>query len=840
MPVVDVRAKGDSGRPRAQAGQFRIGRRRPRLGIWLSDAWIDLRFALRTFRQRRGFTAVAALTLALGMGATTAVFSIVNAVLLRPLPYKNPDRLAAVWLTSTREQGLAKIFATHADYVEFHRHARSFESIGAATWATRTSRVLTGWGPTREVLTIPATASFFDTLGVQAALGRTFTTADEGRGCSIVLAHKFWLSTLGGNPSVIGRSLALDQTPCTVLGVMPERFGFYPTVAQAWILLGPGFQADQDRMLVGIFARLKPGVTLEQAQTELRGFYRGLHPEPGTRDFEPVVYDLHGEFTFLAGRTLRTTVLLAFGAVLLVLLIACLNVANLLSSRLAERRRELAVRAALGSGQNRLVRQMLAEALLLSGLGSALGVAIAFAGVHYFRLASPIELNVGADVQMSWPVLAFSGALTIATTMIFGLLPALRASRVDLLQHLKTSGRGFIASGRGWAKTAIGVEMALSFLLLMGACLLISSAFRMGSAPLGFHPDGVMATRLSLPSSRYPTDALRLGVYDRLLERLEAMPGVAGVALGSQLPPDAGGNRIVEVQGRAAAAGSELHEVGADTVSPRYFDALHIPLRRGRLFDARDLQNSPPVAIVNDALARKYFPETDPLGQQIRIADGPMPWLTIVGVVGSVKTTRLMNEMSWEESPLLYRPLAQDPRSAMQLAVRATGGGVLGSRIQDHIAALDSSIPLTPVESLTNRLTKVLAYPRFRAMVLTFFALGALILSAVGLHGVLAQSVTQRMPEFGVRKAVGAQTRDLLSLVAAQGGLPVLAGIAAGIVATPAFARVLAHLLYGVEPADPAALGLAASTLLGVAALAILLPAVRAARVDPMVALRDE
>jgi predicted permease len=620
---------------------------------------------------------------------------------------------------------------------------------------------------------------------------------------------------------------------------MPEGFSFYPMQTQAWVLLGPDFQPDQDKMLVGIFARLKPGVALAQAQAELRSLFRPIHPEREMGDFEPVVYDLHGEFTFLAGRTLRTTLILVFASVLLVLLIACLNVANLLLARLSERRRELAVRAALGSGQSRLVRQVLTECLLLSALGAALGVAIAYTAVRYFRLASPIELSVGADVTVSVAVLGFSVVLSIFTTLIFGVLPALRAARVDLTQHLKAARRGSVPGRYGLAKIVIAVEMALSFMLLMGAGLLMTSALRMSCEPLGFNPDRVVGTRVALPVFRYSTDAQRIQVYDRLLERLERVPGVARVTLASKIPPEAGGNQNLEFKGRPVA--SEIHDVGADAVSPGFFDVLNIPLRRGRAFDTQDRESSQPVAIINEALAHEYFPNTEPLGQQIRIPGGSMPWLTIVGVVGNLKHTQLMNEMSWVETPIFYRALAQEARQSVQIVVRAVGNlGSVRQEIQNQIAAVDPSIPINEVEALTSRLARTLAYPRFRATVLAFFALGALILSAVGLHGVLSQLVAQRIPEFGVRKAVGAQTHDLLLLIARQGGVPVLAGLGIGLCLTLAFSRLLANLLYGIQAADPNALALVSLTLLTVAGLAILLPARHAARVDPMVALRDE
>jgi putative ABC transport system permease protein len=601
------------------------------------------------------------------------------------------------------------------------------------------------------------------------------------------------------------------------------------------MLLAPGAPDD---MQVGIFARLKEGVTTTQAQAELRDLYRAIHRSGETREFQPVVYDLQGEFTFLAGRTLRRTLMVAFGAVLLVLLIACLNVANLMVARLSERRRELAVRAALGSGQGRLLRQVLTESLLLASVGSVLGLAIAWSGLAYFRYANPIELRVGAELQLNMAVLGFSAALSLVATLLTGMMPALRASRVDPATNLMSAGRGTVAGGQALARSVIVVETALSFLLLIGAGLLMASALRMGSTPLGFSPRGLLAMRISLPAASYGTDARRLQTYDELGQRLERLPGVHGVALASKLPPQAGGNQTLEIQGRAVAPGSEIHNIGADAVSPQFFDLLHIPLRRGRLFGVQDSAHSQPVVLINEALARAYFPESDPLGGQIRIPGANMPWLTIVGVVGDLKHTQLMNEMTWVETPILYRPLAQEPRPGMQIAIRVAPGAITPP-IRDQILALDPAIPISDPEPLEAALSKTLAYPRFRAAILGLFASFALLLSTVGLHGVLSQLVSQRTAEFGLRRAVGAQTYQLMMLVARQGGVPVVAGLATGLVATLELRRVLANLLYGIEPADPVVLATVSALLLAVAGLAIVLPARRAARVDPMVALRE-
>ncbi|HEY6347726.1 MAG TPA: FtsX-like permease family protein [Bryobacteraceae bacterium] len=640
--------------------------------------------------------------------------------------------------------------------------------------------------------------------------------------------------------------MAIDQKACTILGVAPADFSFYPHQASMWMLITPDLQRKPQDLLVGIFARLRSGVSIAQAQAEASAIHHALHTSGDEHDDEhsrePEVNDLQGEFTFLAGRNLRTTLLVLFAAVGGLLLIACLNVASLLLARLSERQRELAVRAALGSGKGRLIRQVLAEGFMLALAGTMAGVFIAFGSVRYFLAAKPIELPVGADIAINWPVLVFSATLSIATTLVFGLLPALRVSRSDLGLRLTSLGRGSIVdlAGSRLSKGLVALEVAVSFVLLIGASLLMASALRMGSESLGFSPDRIQTLSIPLPMPRFAALDARRRFFDSLLERLNALPGASRAVLASKFPPNVGGNQKIEIDG-VAASDLTPSDSGADAITPGYFDLLQTPLLAGRDFDTHDRADSQPVAIVNQALAREYFPKSDPLGHRVRLAGGNMPWLTIISVVGNLKHTQLMNEMSWVESPILYRPLAQEPRAFVQAAVKTfPGAKALPAEMQRQLADLDSSIPIFETEPLSRELATQLTYPRFRAAALSGFALIALLLASVGLYGVLSQLVAHRTAEFGVRKAVGAQTAHLFALVFRQGGIPVVIGISAGVLSSMLVRRAMASLLYGIRPADPAVLAFASAALLAAAALAIAIPARRAARVDPMTALRHE
>lgn len=798
----------------------------------------DSRLALRSLRRSPGFTLITILTLALGIGAATAVFSVVDAVLVKPLPYKEADRLVAVWGHSRTDPNLPKVFLNYADFDEFRRKATTLEEVSAAAWGPLSSHILSGDGPARQLTLIPVSASFFSLLGATAELGRTFTTSDEASGCSIVLAHSLWTSAFGGDPSVIGSSKTLDQTSCSVIGVMPARFVFFPSQAQGWLLMDSNLPKQVG---VGVFARLAPSATLSAAQVELGRLYAAANPEDATR-FEPQVFDLHDEFTFLASRTLQTTLLVALSAVGLLLLIACLNVANLQLARISDRQQEMAIRAALGSGQERLVAQVLTESVILALLGTLAGLGLAAAALQYFLRTSPIELTVGADVGIHAHVLVFATLLMICTALGFGFSPALAAAKANLMDRLKAGGRGTV--GGRLARLSIALQMGMSFVLLTGAMLLLQSSLGMASEELGFELEDRASALFTLPAKRYPGAAQRIAFYDRLEREAARVDGILDVALASRVPPDAGGfQQKLEIDGTSTTFESQPINVGTDTVSPRFFRLLALPLVRGRLFDSRDRFASEPVAIVNEELASQYFSSSNPVGKRVRLISGTnptSPWLTIVGVVGNAKQTMLLNEMRWMVAPHLYRPSEQAPQASMNLLVRFGKAGSVAQDLKRAAASLDIEVPFGDIRPVELQLSGILSYSRFRAVVLGFFATSALALSAIGLLGVLTQLLRRRTAEFAVRRAVGAPTTHILSLVLKQAGFPILGGLSLGLVLTLGLSRFIASLLYGAEVLHPAFLAAVAAVLLIASGIAIIRPAVAAVRVDPAAALRSE
>jgi len=800
----------------------------------LETLWQDLSYAFRMMRHRPAFTGTVLVTLALGIGGNAAVFSIVQAVLLQPLPYKDPSRLVAIWDRNVKDAGTSKMFDSYQDFRALADHAKSFDQVAAATWAVN-GRILSGHGSTQEVLAMPVSESFFPLLGVSPALGRTFVSDDLKKGCSVVLSDRLWHGSLGGDTGIVGNDITLDDQPCAVVGVMPPGFSFYPDAGSLWVLLTPSFSPPPERIPIAIFARLRSGVSLVQAEAEITGLHGALHRNDGKeRDIVPTIHDLHEEFTFLAEVGLRTTLLVLTGAVAFVLLIVCLNVANLLLGQAAARRQEYAMRAALGGGRLRLVRQVLTEGLVLAIAGGALGIGLAYLAVRYFRALNPVEMPIGTHVEINWPVLAFAGAVSVLTALLFGLIPAWRASRLDPIEALKTGGRSSVsAAPQRLAQTLIAAEMGLSLVLLAGAGLLMQSVLKMDDEPLGFHPEGLTVTSVTLPPRHYPDRQSRLQFLDKLMEHLGSQPA----ALSTALPPYGAGSSVMHISDRPVGAESERHDIGARTVSTEYFVVLGVHLLRGRLFDTHDRASSLPVAVINDAVAREYFSGEEPIGQRICVGDvsDNNPWRVIVGVVSDEKSSRNYHQIGWMERGNVFEPLAQDPPRAVYIAARGFRGDV--RRI---VSEIDLRVAVGDTETMQSRLSRLTAYSWFRAVLLGGFAAFSLLIAAIGLYGVLSQFVAQRTREIGLRMAVGARPVDVLRLVIIQAARPLLAGLAAGLLGVFATGHYLGTLLYGVRPASPATLATVSLSLIAAAILATAFTARRAVRVDPLVALRSE
>jgi putative ABC transport system permease protein len=814
---------------------------------WLDRLRQDVAYATRTLVRARGFAAVVILTLALGIGAAGTMFSVVNAVLLNPLPFPNADRLVVIWEKFAREPDRPPFFDTYHDFENWENGSRSFEQIAAATWKDG-GQILNGAGPAREVFAMPVGIEFFSLLGVAPELGRTFQPADLNQSCTVVLKHSFWMQTFGGQKDVVGRRIELSQNACTIAGVMPARFAFYPDAAAMWRLITPTSAIARDpKAAVGVFALLKPGVSIQRAQAEVEALYQNAPGHDlGNTQVTPVVYPLAEQFSYLTGPSLRLSVVVLFGAVSFVLLIGCLNVANLLLGRAVSRHKEMALRAALGSGRARLVRQLLTEALLLSGAGAALGTLLASAAVHYFRTLNPIAMPPGNPVAVNMPVLCFIAALAVATAIVFGLLPALTASRVDLIDTLRASAHAASPNrtSRTLRRGLVVAEVALSLALLTGAGLLIQSVAHLAAAPLGFQADPVITMSMTLPQWSYSTNDKRARFYRAVLDRAALVPSVASAAFASSLPPDGrfGGNALA-VDGRPEPSLTPAaFDAAQVSISPAYFQVMGVPLKRGREFESEDREESAPVAIVNEALARKYFPNDNPIGKRINVLRGPgtgQPWLTIVGVVANEKDQNFFRPMSWEETPTVFRPLDQDPHARF-LTLRTLTGGRAMAEMQKQIASLDNGVPIGEIQTMDDRLSRALTYPRLRATILTVFAGFAVLLAAIGLYAVLSQLIAQRTQEFGVRMALGAQGSDLLRLVIREGMALTLAGLVTGLIIAASLTRLLGSFLYGVKATDPLTFAGVAMLLLLVAFLAVYIPARRASRVDPMVVLRYE
>jgi len=798
----------------------------------------DVGYALRVLRRTPGFTAVAIATLALGIGGTTAIFSVVDAVLLRPLRFAEAQRLAFVWTTAGSR--------VSPGYLQGWRlESRTFQDL--AGWVDLPAN-LTGAGDPLEVLADRVTPNFFTVLGAPALIGRTFrserTLARVGP--EVVLSHGLWQRRYGGDPGVVGRSITLDGKGFTIVGVMPEGFTVRTVElshsrAEVWMPLAlvpeePGCAGG----ILNVVGRLVGGATAGQAQAELSLITHGIearHPSP-CRDWGALVVPLH-EATV---KDVRVTLLVLLGAVGILLLIACANVANLVLSRAATRRTELAIRISLGATGRRLLRQLLTESLVLAVVGGALGTLLATWGTALIVSALPSGLDLPRtdEIHVDLRILAFASCLTIFTAVLFGLAPSIYSSRRTPHSALQEAARGSssVSSRNRLASALIVSEVALAVILLAGAGLLGRSFWELSRVDPGFRAEHVLTVRTTLPVSRYETDD-RLRVFSReLLERVAHLPGVRAVGFADYLPMTNFGNAaFFEIDGRPTSAvdrpSSWISVVGGD-----YFEAMGIPLVRGRLPGRADTENTQPVLVIDEALARRFWPGRDPIGTRLVWRRGERELSgEIVGVVGSVRWAG----MAANTQPTTYFWFPQDPGRQLTIVARTSGDPTsLAGLIAAEVRAIDPNQPVADVHAMRDLVSANLAQARFTMLLLGVFAAGALLLAVIGLYGVLAFSVAQRTREFGVRVALGAQPRDVLWLVMERGILIIGAGLAIGVAAARALGGIVAGLSYGVTPADPTTLLAVALVLAVVGMFASYLPARRATRVDPIVALRAE
>jgi len=807
----------------------------------MTTLWQDIRYGVRKLRKNPGFTAVAILTLALGIGPNTAIFSVVNAVLLRPLPYPEPGQLVqlrADW------SGKPSTAIGSAIFVEIKAQSQSLARIAAYSGGDMT---LTGAGSAERVVAGAVTADFFPLLGVQPALGRNFTREEDTPNGpkAAILGHGLWQSRFGGDVDVLGRTITLNEQSHTVVGILPARFQ-YPEQFQLWIPLALGetgaalAKYGEGMILLKAIARLKPGVTLEQAQAELRTI---AQREQSSRPDEAPVVSLVTLHEQVVGDVKRALLVL-LGAVALVLLIACANVANLLLARAAARQREMAVRAALGARRLRVARQLLTESVLLSLVGGGLGLMMAFWGVRAIGQWSGASLpsmdRIGID---AW-VLAFTLGVSVITGLAFGLAPAVQAWRADVNAALKEDGRGDIGGRRNWFRHLLVVsEVALALVLLIGAGLLIKSFSRLMEINPGFLTDGVLTFQATLVGGK--SSPQKVNFVEQMVERLKAIPGVQTAAATDSLPlTDFARIGVAEIEGRppidfSKVKRGEVTPVSRPTVTRDYFNAMGISVKNGRAFTLQDAR--PPVGsvIVNEAFEKHYFPGQSAVGKRIRLMPGPAEarWQTVVGVVRDVRQSGLAGDVM----PQVYSPDLEDVDDTLSFVIRVTGNPAhLISAVRAVVAEVNPNQPLYNVMTMEQRLANTTTSRRLNTALLGSFAAVALLLAVVGIYGVMSYAVTQRRREIGVRMALGAQKSDVLELFIHGGLRLTLLGVVIGLAGAFALTRYLSSLLYSVEATDPLTFLTVAVALTGVAMLAGYIPARRAARIDPMEALRYE
>jgi putative ABC transport system permease protein len=808
----------------------------------------DINFALRQFRKSIGFTAVAVITLALGIGANTAIFSVVNGVLLRPLRFREPDRLVRIWHTPPAASfpGMTTFSVSAANYLDWERQNHVFERMAIYTYHGFT---LTGGATPEQLDACAATSGFFATMGVQPELGRVFTSEEDqpGRSNVVVLSYRLWQEHFGSNPSIVGQNINMDGQSYLVAGVMPASFRF-PDFAQMWT---PMAWTDKERAVRGehhsvVVARLRPGIDLKQAQAEMNTISSRLAQQYPDDDkgWGAVVLPLRDDLV----SDVRPALLVLLGAVAFVLLIASVNVANLALARTFSRQKEIAIRTALGASSARVLRQILTESILLALVGGALGLTYAHAGVRLIMdfLADklPHSLEVGLDAK----VLGFTAAVSIAAGVLAGVLPALRLTRGDVSQSLK-QGLGRTDSDSGGHRTRsilVVSEVALSLILLVGAGLMIRSFQRLHGVNPGFDSHNVLTMTAMVARAKFPEPAQEVNFFEQVLRRVRALPGVESAGVVDDIPLDNGGShQPISIEGHPVVPMSEQPEVDVRLISSGYMGALRIPILRGRDLSNTDIAGRQAVILISESMARQFWPGEDALGKHLTMTFFPDAVREVVGIVGDVKLDGLDQT---RPSAALYFPLDQVSVPAnggwssvpMTLVVRSASAAGMVPAVSNAVHEVDREVPLRDILTMDDLVANSLSQQRFNMLLLGAFAGLALLLAAVGIYSVLSYSVRRSVREIGIRLALGARPGDVLRKVVVEGMKPTLLGLAVGGAGALALGRVVSSLIFDVKPTDPITF-LAVTVLLAVIALlACIIPAYRATKVDPMVALRYE
>ncbi len=805
----------------------------------------DIRFGLRGLFKRPGFTAVAVITLALGIGANAAIFSVVNAVLLRPLQFQEPERLVILWEDATFA-GFPLNTPAPANYIDWKNQTQSFADMAATH---ESSRNLTGDGEPQRVATRRVTANFFSVLGVQPLVGRGFLPEEDRPQADkvVVLSYPLWQSRYGGDRNIVNSTILLNGEKHTVVGVMPSGFQWMDTEEQLWIPLALDAEemANRGGHYLTVVARLKPGVSMVQAQSDMNAVMSRIAKDHPAETMEgklgAVVMPLHEQ---LAGNA-RLPLLVLVVAVGFVLLIACANIAGLLLARAAGRRREIAVRTALGASRLRIVRQLLTESLLLSTFGGISGVLLAVWSFGFLQKLIPAGMKQSTSLKLDASMLLFALAISVLTGVVFGLIPALQSSRVDLNESLKQSGgRSGAGSGTRLRSGMIVFEVAVSLMLLVGAVLLIQTMFQLFNQYSVLSPEKVLTLRTVLPLRKYDDPLKRNAFYQNVLERVESTPGVVSAGYSTSVPLSwKGGTSGFFPEGTKDPIPGVSYDANHRQVSANYLQTMGLPLRQGRYFDAHDNEHAMPVAIINETMAREYWPNGDALGRRFKLGDpaDDIPWLTIVGVVGDVRQMGIDAPVKAE----MYLPYRQVKDFEWfvphDLAVRTNGDPMnLVGAVRQAVHAADPDQPISNVATMEEVLGHEAAQRRLGMILFTAFAVLALLLASLGIYGVLAYFVAQHRNEIGVRLALGATPARILLFVLRKGMALTLLGVVIGLAASFALTRLMTSLLFGVKPVDPLTFAAVPVLLATVALLACWIPARRAAKVDPMVALRYE